>query len=228
MKIYASLFICCLVSGQVWAAEKIELKTQEQRQSYNFGYQQGNIFKQNEVAIDANAFDRGMRDALGDRASAMTTDEVQETVRVFSEQRAKRSDSLGYNLKQGEDYLAENRKKSDVKVLPSGLQYSIIKPGEGKNPSLDDSVVAHYRGTLINGKEFDSSYSRKEPATFPLRNVIKGWQEALPLLREGGKMRIVVPSNLAYGPRGAGDQIGPNSTLIFEIELIKVLSAAKP
>jgi len=228
MKIHAGLFVLCLASSNLWAAEKVELKTQEQRQSYNFGFQQGNIFKQNNVGIDADVFARGLRDALGGQASAMSLDEIQETVRIFSEQREKKGDPLGVNLKQGEAFLAENRKKSDVKVLPSGLQYTILKPGEGKSPTINDTVVAHYRGTLIDGKEFDSSYKRNEPATFPLRNVIKGWQEALPLLHEGGKMKIVVPSNLAYGPRSKDDLIGPNSTLIFEIELVSVKSAAKP
>lgn len=229
MKTYASLMMLCLASGNLWAAEATDLKTQEQRLSYNFGYQQGNTFKQNDVAIDAEVFLRGLKDALSGRASALSDAEVQATIKAFTEQRAKQANELGANnLKEGADFLAANKKKSDVKTLPSGLQYTILKPGEGKSPSIDDTVVAHYRGTLLNGKEFDSSYSRKEPATFPLRNVIKGWQEALPLLREGGKIKIFVPSDLAYGARGAGGQIGPNATLIFDIELISVQSAAKP
>ncbi len=229
MKIHASLMILCLASGNLWAAESTDLKTQEQRQSYHFGYQQGNNFKQNDVAVDADVFSRGMKDALNGRASALSDAEVQAAVKAFSEQRTKKASELGnQNIKEGEAFLAANKKKSEVKTLPSGLQYTILKPGEGKSPSINDTVVAHYRGTLLNGKEFDSSYSRKEPATFPLGNVIKGWQEALPLLREGGKMKIYVPSNLAYGPRGAGGLIGPNATLIFDIELISVKTAAKP
>ncbi len=122
-----------------------------------------------------------------------------------------------------QQYLEENKKKDGVKVLPSGLQYEILEDGTGKHPAATDIVKVHYRGTLIDGTEFDSSYKRGEPAEFPVNRLIKGWQEALPLMKEGSKWRLVIPSDLAYGDRAAGGLIGPGSTLVFEMELLKVL-----
>jgi FKBP-type peptidyl-prolyl cis-trans isomerase FklB len=126
------------------------------------------------------------------------------------------------NLKAGAAFLAANKQKSGVTVLPSGLQYSVIKAGTGKRPSASDRVVVHYRGTSIGGKEFDSSYSRGQPATFPVNRVIAGWTEALQQMRTGAKWRVAIPPNLAYGQRGAGGAIGPNETLLFDIELLEI------
>ena len=126
------------------------------------------------------------------------------------------------NLKAGEAFLAENGKKEGVVTLPSGLQYKVIAAGAGKKPTAKDTVSVHYRGTLIDGKEFDSSIGRGEPATFPVSGVIPGWTEALQLMQEGAKWQVFVPAKLAYGERGAGPMIGPNSTLIFDVELIKI------
>jgi FKBP-type peptidyl-prolyl cis-trans isomerase FklB len=126
------------------------------------------------------------------------------------------------NKADGEKFLAENAKKEGVKVLPSGLQYKVITPGTGKSPKATDTVTTHYKGMLIDGTEFDSSYKRGEPATFPVSGVIPGWTEALQLMKEGAKWQLFLPSNLAYGERGAGRDIGPNATLIFEVELISV------
>jgi len=126
------------------------------------------------------------------------------------------------NKKEGSSFLAENQKKEGVKTLPSGLQYKVIKSGSGKKPKLDDTVTTHYRGSLIDGTEFDSSYRRGKPVTFPVNQVIPGWTEALQLMEEGAKWELFVPSNLAYGEKGAGNEIGPNATLIFEVELISV------
>ncbi len=124
---------------------------------------------------------------------------------------------------KGQEFLKENAKKEGVKTLPDGLQYKVIKEGEGKSPKATDTVSVHYRGTLIDGTEFDSSYKRNEPAEFPVNAVIKGWTEALQLMKEGAKWTLYIPSNLAYGERGfPGSPIGPNATLIFEIELLKV------
>lgn len=125
-------------------------------------------------------------------------------------------------MQKGEEFLKENAAKEGVKTLPSGLQYKVLKEGDGKSPKATDTVVVHYKGTLINGKEFDSSYKRGEPAEFPVNRVIKGWTEALQLMKEGSKWMLYIPSNLAYGERGAGADIGPNETLIFEVELLKV------
>ena len=131
------------------------------------------------------------------------------------------------NLEAGQAFLEANKKKEGVVTLPSGLQYKIITEGTGKQPKSTDTVVAHYRGTLINGTEFDSSYKRNEPATFPVAGVIKGWQEVLPLMKEGAKWQVYIPAELAYGPRGAGDIIGPNEVLVFDIELLSVKSEAE-
>ncbi len=125
-------------------------------------------------------------------------------------------------LERGQAFLKENAKKEGVKTTPSGLQYKIVKEGTGRSPKATDTVVVHYRGTLIDGKEFDSSYKRNEPATFPLNGVIKGWTEGLLYLKEGGKAMLYIPSELAYGKRGAGADIGPDETLIFEVELVKI------
>ncbi len=131
------------------------------------------------------------------------------------------------NLEAGQAFLEANKKKEGVVTLPSGLQYKIITEGKGKQPKSTDTVVAHYRGTLTNGTEFDSSYKRNEPATFPVAGVIKGWQEVLPLMKEGAKWQVYIPAELAYGPRGAGDVIGPNEVLVFDIELLSVKSEAE-
>ena len=126
------------------------------------------------------------------------------------------------NKKEGEVFLAENKKKEGVTTLPSGLQYKVIKAGTGKKPKSTDTVTVNYRGTLIDGTEFDSSYRRGEPASFGVSGVIPGWTEAMQLMQEGAKWQVVVPPNLAYGEKGAGPNIGPNATLIFEIELISI------
>ena len=126
------------------------------------------------------------------------------------------------NKADGEKFLVENARKEGVTTLPSGLQYKEIKAGKGKSPKATDTVTTHYKGTLIDGMEFDSSYKRGEPATFPVSGVIPGWTEALQLMKEGAKWQLFLPSNLAYGERGAGRDIGPNATLIFEVELISV------
>jgi FKBP-type peptidyl-prolyl cis-trans isomerase FklB len=130
------------------------------------------------------------------------------------------------NKKEGEAFLAENKKKEGVTTLPSGLQYKIMKEGDGQIPKSTDTVTVHYRGTLIDGTEFDSSYTRGQPATFPVKGVIAGFSEALQLMKVGSKWQLFIPSNLAYGERGAGDDIGPNASLIFDIELISIKEEA--
>jgi len=148
---------------------------------------------------------------------------VQETMAIFQkDMMAKQQEVAKKNKKEGEVFLDENKKKEGVKTLASGLQYKVLKEGTGKKPKLNDAVTVNYRGTLIDGTEFDSSYRRGQPASFPVSGVIPGWTEALPLMGEGAKWQLFVPSNLAYGERGAGAMIGPNATLIFEIELISV------
>jgi FKBP-type peptidyl-prolyl cis-trans isomerase FklB len=142
--------------------------------------------------------------------------------KMMAKQMAAREEGLGKNKAEGEKFLADNKKKEGIKTTASGLQYKVITAGTGKTPKATDTVKTHYRGTLINGTEFDSSYKRGEPAEFPVNGVIKGWTEALQLMKEGAKWQLFIPSELAYGERGAGRDIGPNSTLIFDIELISV------
>jgi FKBP-type peptidyl-prolyl cis-trans isomerase FklB len=157
----------------------------------------------------------------------MTEQEVNETMMNFqkdmmAKQQARMKELGEKNKKEGEAFLAENKKKEGVITLPSGLQYKVMKEGDGKTPIVNDVVTVHYRGTLIDGKEFDSSYTRGQPASFPVKGVIPGFSEALQLMKTGSKWQLFIPSNLAYGERGAGDEIGPNAALIFDIELISI------
>jgi FKBP-type peptidyl-prolyl cis-trans isomerase FklB len=157
----------------------------------------------------------------------MTEEEIVETLTNFKKEYVAKKQELSKQLaeknkKEGEVFLAENEKKEGVKTLASGLQYKVIKPGSGKKPKAEDLVTVHYRGTFIGGAEFDSSYRHGKPATFPANRVIPGWTEVLQLMEEGAKWEVFIPSKLAYGEQGAGNDIGPNATLIFEIELVSV------
>jgi FKBP-type peptidyl-prolyl cis-trans isomerase FklB len=209
------LGILFLVS-QVNAEEKLVLKNQKEKVSYIIGMDIGGNLKKQSIDIDPNILAKGIQDALGGAKSLLTDQEMQETMVAFQKELMEK------HKKQGEDFLAENKKKEGVKTLPSGLQYKVIKAGTGKKPKLDDTVTANYRGTLIDGMEFDSSYKRGQPGTFRVSGVIPGWTEALQLMEEGAKWQLFVPSNLAYGQRGAGKVIGPNTALIFEIELVSI------
>jgi FKBP-type peptidyl-prolyl cis-trans isomerase FklB len=165
----------------------------------------------------------GARVARGGTILAVGPAAVAERSRDGVSERWSRRDTLAEeNRKRGEAYLAENRRKPGVKTLDSGVQYKVIKEGSGKSPKPTDTVSVHYRGTLIDGTEFDSSYKHGGPATFPVKGVIPGWQQVLPLMKEGGKLEVAIPSAVAYGESGAGRAIGPNETLLFEIELIAV------
>lgn len=176
------------------------------------------------IDIDVTPFLQGMRDALEKRKSQLTDDEIKAALAQLQSQATAKAEAenkiLGEaNLKQGEEFLAGNKTKAGVVALPSGLQYKVITMGTGPKPTAADTVVCDYRGTLINGKEFDSSYKRGQPASFPVGGVIKGWTEALQMMPVGSKWELFIPPDLAYGTRGAGPDIGPNSTLIFEVEL---------
>jgi len=214
-KVIVMLGILFLVS-QVNAEEKLVLKNQKEKVSYIIGMDIGGNLKKQSIDIDPNILAKGIQDALGGAKSLLTDQEMQETMVAFQKELMEK------HKKQGEDFLAENKKKEGVKTLPSGLQYKVIKAGTGKKPKLDDTVTANYRGTLIDGMEFDSSYKRGQPGTFRVSGVIPGWTEALQLMEEGAKWQLYVPSNLAYGQRGAGKVIGPNTALIFEIELVSI------
>ncbi len=189
--------------------------------SYSLGVNIGENIKTQFPDIDLKNFEAAIKDVLDDSKEPIVSGaDAQKTIQeYFSKQQAKAGESV---VEEGRNFLAENGKKENVTTLESGLQYEVINSGEGAKPSLNDQVTTHYHGTLINGTVFDSSVERGEPATFPVSGVIKGWTEALQLMSVGSKWRLFVPYDLAYGERGAGPQIGPFTTLIFEVELISI------
>ena len=191
--------------------------------SYIIGMDIGNNLKKQSIDVDPNILSKGIKDALAGGKPLLTEQEISETMAAFQkEMMAKQEQVAKKNKAEGDAFLSENKKKEGVKTLPSGLQYKVIKAGTGKKPKSTDTVTTHYRGTLTNGTEFDSSYKRGQTVSFPVSGVIPGWTEALQLMEEGAKWQLFIPSNLAYGERGAGGLIGPNATLIFEVELISI------
>jgi len=211
------------------------LTTQRQKNSYALGMSIGLGLKKQGVAdsIDSALAVRGMREALAGGKTAMTEDEMKTALQQLrtqfqATQEAKAKEAGSSARKEGDTFLAANKAKDGVKVLPDGLQYKVLTEGNGPKPSATDTVTVNYRGTLIDGKEFDSSYKRGQPASFPVNGVIKGWTEALQLMPVGSKWQIFIPADLAYGDRGAGADIGPGATLIFEVELLSIGEQKKP
>lgn len=210
------------------------LTSQKDKVSYSLGMDLGTNLKRQQIEVDADLLAKGLKDALGDGKTLLTADEVRSTLMALqAELRQKQQEAAKQaaekNKKDGEAFLEENKKKEGVVTLPSGLQYKILKQGDGKKPTADDTVECNYRGTLIDGKEFDSSYKRGQSASFKVKGVIAGWTEALQLMPVGSKWQLFIPSNLAYGERGAGRDIGPNAALVFEVELLSIKdAAAKP
>ncbi len=216
-----------LLAGQAGAAEKMTLKTQKEKLSYTMGVEAGNNMKKQAVDVDPDVLLQGLKDSLSGSALLMSEEEMLAVKNAFRQEMTTRQAEETKKVaekskKEGEEFLADNKKKEGVKTLPSGLQYKVITEGTGKSPKATDTVTVHYRGTFIDGSEFDSSYKRGQPATFPVNGVISGWTEALQLMKEEAKWVLVIPSSLAYGEKGAGGVIGPNATLIFEVELISV------
>jgi FKBP-type peptidyl-prolyl cis-trans isomerase len=208
-------------------AAPLALTTQKDKFSYALGMNLGTTLHKQSVPVDPNILARGLKDALAGGKTALTEDQARATLmEVQTEMRKKQEEQMqiagAASKKEGEAFLAANKSKDGVVTLPSGLQYKILTQGTGPKPTPSDSVVCNYRGTLINGTEFDSSYKRGEPATFPVTGVIKGWTEALQLMPVGSKWQLFVPSEMAYGERSPAPQIGPNSTLIFEVELLSI------
>lgn len=202
-------------------------KNDQEKVSYMIGYQIGSNFKRDGLEVDLNILTSGLKAALAGEKSPLTPEESQKLMtelqkNLQAKAEAKQKAEGEKNLKAGKDFLAANGKKDGVKTTASGLQYKVLAEGKGDAPKATDTVKVNYRGTLIDGTEFDSSYKRGQPAQFPVGGVIKGWTEALQLMKPGSKMQIWIPSDLAYGPRGAGDLIGPNATLAFEVELLGV------
>jgi FKBP-type peptidyl-prolyl cis-trans isomerase FklB len=228
MKLRLGIVLCAvLVTTPVLAAETQQLKTQKDKVSYVVGLDMGNSLKRNMIDVDIEILVTGIKDALSGAKPLMTEQEMKETITALQKDlQAKQQDQIKAlsekNKKEGEAFLAENKKKQGVITMPSGLQYKILTDGKGKSPKATDTVTVNYKGTLIDGTEFDSSYKRGQPATFAVNGVIPGWTEALQLMKEGSKWQLFIPSNLAYGERGAGGAIGPNAVLIFEVELISI------
>ncbi len=234
MKFYLILLFAVSIIGVNMCQDNLTkdaLKTTKDKVSYSIGVNIGANLKMNQFDLNTDLLLKGLKDALSTDTSVqrlMTDEEVTQTINAFQQelsakQQKMQEESAGKNKAEGEKFLEENKKKEGVVTLPSGLQYKVIKSGTGKTPKATDTVLAHYTGTLINGTKFDSSIDRGEPAQFPVNGVIKGWIEALQLMKEGDKWNLYVPSDLAYGPRGVNQMIGPNTVLIFEVELIKVI-----
>jgi FKBP-type peptidyl-prolyl cis-trans isomerase len=211
---------CC------FADEKPELKTQKDKESYSLGYQFGQSVKTQGLDINLEAYESGIQDALSGSKPQLNQEEIQKIVaelqkRFMAAREKELKETSEKNLAAGKTFLEENKKKEGIKTLPSGLQYKMLAEGSGKSPKASNQVTVNYRGTLINGSEFDSSYKRGKPATFQVDKVVRGWTEALQLMKEGSKWQLFIPPELGYGERGGGP-IPPNSALIFEVELISV------
>jgi len=214
------------------SAATTALKTPKDKFSYALGMNLGASLHKQSVDVDPSIVAQGLRAALAGGKTLLTQEEAQAALmEVQNELRKKQQEKMQVageaNRKEGEAFLASNKAKEGVVTLPSGLEYKILKEGNGPKPTASDSVVCNYRGTLINGTEFDSSYKSGQPATFPVNGVIKGWTEALQLMPVGSKWQLFVPSSLAYAERGAGGDIGPNATLIFEVELLSIQEKPK-
>ncbi len=218
-------------AGQASAAKKpaapLELKTDKDKASYAIGMNIGQNLHKQAAELDPAIVQRGIKDSLAGGTMLLTDEQAKAALTVLQGELHKKQEEqmqqvAETNKKEGDAFLAANKTKEGVVTLPSGLQYKILTAGTGPKPSATDSVVCNYKGTLLNGTEFDSSYKRGQPATFPVNGVIKGWTEALQLMPVGSKWQLFIPSELAYGMRGPGGGIGPNSTLVFEVELISI------
>src|SRR2546421_7573339 len=229
MKHFVVIFAALALATSIVAQEKkTPLKDQKDKSSYAIGLNIGMNFNKQKIAINPDVFVAGVKDGLAGKPQ-MTEAEVRETMtNLEKDMESKQKEASQKNASDGEKFLAENKKKEGVKTTASGLQYKVIKEGTGPQPKGTDTVTVNYRGTLIDGTEFDSSYKRGQPATFPLNAVIKGWTEGLQLMKVGSKYQIFIPASLGYGERGAGADIGPNSTLIFEVELMDTKAAGGP
>jgi FKBP-type peptidyl-prolyl cis-trans isomerase FklB len=220
-KIPAIFGLAALLIGN--SAGAAGLTTDKEKFSYAVGFQIAQGLKRDNLPVDPAALTLAIQDILSGKQPQVSPADMQAAVMAFQQaQQAERTAMADKNLKAGESFLTENRKKEGVTQTASGLQYKVLKSANGKKPTAQSTVVAHYRGSLINGKVFDNSYDRGEPASFPVSGVIKGWQEILPLMSVGSKYQIFIPTALAYGPQGAGADIGPNEALIFEIELLEI------
>ena len=228
MKYFIATFALLALAMPMVAQEKsFPLKDLKDKASYSIGVDIALNFKKQNMDLNPDALAAGAKDGLSGKPQ-ISPNEVREIMTQWQKELGEKQKTMATkNQADGEKYLADNKKKDGVKTTGSGLQYKSLKEGTGPQPKGTDTVSVNYRGTLIDGTEFDSSYKRGEPATFPLNGVIKGWTEGLQLMKKGSKYQFVIPSGLAYGDRAVGSDIGPNSTLIFEVELLDVKPPAE-
>jgi FKBP-type peptidyl-prolyl cis-trans isomerase FkpA len=224
--VFVFLIGSCL-SMSACAQEKTELSTVKEKASYALGQQMVGNLVQIASEIDQESFIQGIRDALDNKTPLLDRQAGAEALEEYESvlqnaMVAHQNAESEKNLKAAKDFLEKNKTKPEVTVTESGLQYEVLREGAGARPKASDVVRVHYRGTLLNGTEFDSSYSRGEPVSFPLNQVIPGWTEGVQLMNAGAKYKFYIPPELGYGPRGAGDSIGPNEALIFEVELLTI------
>jgi FKBP-type peptidyl-prolyl cis-trans isomerase FklB len=226
MKIFLSLLGVFLLFSVGAADEKQKLNDRKDKESYSLGYQFGQSLKYQGLEINLDVYTAGIRDALGGKDSLMSQEEIRSTVgevqkRFVAARQKELKEMAEKNLADSKTFMEENKKKDGVKTLPSGLQYKILVEGTGRIPKETDTVTVHYRGTLIGDKEIDNSYSRGKPQVLQVDKVVPGWTEALRMMKEGSKWQLFIPPELGYGEQGVGP-IPPNSTLIFELELISI------
>lgn len=199
------------------------LETDRQQLGYTVGFQIGHSLKADQLDVDLDALAQGIRDVMSGNEARLTEEQMMAAIdKMQADRVADRERMAAENLEESRKFLEQNGKRDGVTQTASGLQYEVKQAGSGQQPTPTDTVVVHYRGTLIDGTEFDSSHSRGEPVSFQVNEVIDGWQEVLPLMKEGAEWRVYIPSELAYGSRGAGQDIPPNSALVFDIELISI------
>jgi FKBP-type peptidyl-prolyl cis-trans isomerase FklB len=229
MKQLIVIFSASLLALPLFGQEKsTQLKDQKDKVSYSIGLQIGFNLSRQKVDISPDVLAAGIKDALAGKPQ-LSPDQIKEIMTTFEKDMEQKQKEAGEkNKTEGAKFLEENKKKDGVKTTASGLQYKVLKEGNGAQPKATDTVSVNYRGTLINGTEFDSSYKRGQPATFPVNGVIKGWTEALQLMKVGSKYQLFIPSSLAYGERAVSPDLGANSTLIFEVELLDAKPAPTP
>ena len=229
MKRFIVIVSASLLAFPLFGQEKSpQLKDQKDKVSYSIGMQIGFNLGRQKVDINPDILAAGIKDAIAGKPQ-LTTDQVKDIMSQFEKDMEQKQKQAGEkNKTEGAKFLEDNKKKPGVKTTASGLQYKVEKEGTGSQPKATDMVTVNYRGTLIDGTEFDSSFKRNQAATFPVNGVIKGWTEALQLMKQGAKYQLFIPSNLAYGERAMGPDIGPNSTLIFDVDLVDVKPPPTP
>lgn len=221
------VFCFVLLLGVCPAAEKPAIEPQKDKESYSIGFQVGTGMKTDGVDVNVEKLIEGLRDAVEGKEAKLGTEEMKKLItdlrkRVREAQKKKVDDKVAKNLSEGRAFLAENKKKEGVKTTESGLQYKVIKEGDGRTPKATDTVTVHYKGAFIDGKEFDNTYERGAPEQLQLEGIIPGWAEALQLMKAGSKWQLILPSDLAYGREGQGSRIPPNSVLIFDVDLLSI------